>query len=119
MATIRIRTETTPVSQAAGNDYTLPEIAGHIAHFTDDEAKEETEDTINQGNQKYGTDRGNILLGECGDDAGKDERREGKVQGYLGSTPGRNLGEEVFPSKVIPNEHGNEASNTVESEPRR
>ena len=45
---IRLRTETPPVSQAACDDYALPEIAGHIAHLANDKAKEQAENTIDQ-----------------------------------------------------------------------
>lgn len=46
---IRLRTESTPVSEAAGNDYALPEVTRYVAHFTDDEARKQAEDTIYEG----------------------------------------------------------------------
>ena len=106
---IRLRTEAAPVSQTAGNDYALPEVTWHVAHLTNDEAKEETEDGIDEGDYESGTDRGNVVLGEGGDDAGEYERREGEVECDLGGTPCRYLGEKILPSEIIPGEHGDKA----------
>ena len=44
-----LRTEITPISQTAGNDYALPEVTRHVAHFTDYEAEEQTEESVNEG----------------------------------------------------------------------
>jgi hypothetical protein len=44
---MRLRTEIAPVSQAAGDDYALPEVTWHIAHLPDDETKEQAEHSVN------------------------------------------------------------------------
>ena len=69
---MRLRTETTPISQAAGDDYALPEVTWHVAHLTDDEAKEQTEESVDECDYEGGTDCGNVVFGERGDDAGED-----------------------------------------------
>ena len=109
VAEIRLRTEAAPVSQTAGDDYALPEVTWHVAHLANDEAKEQTEDGIDEGDYESGTDRGNVLFGERGDDAGEYERGEGEVERDLGGTPCRYLGEKIFSSEIIPGEHGDEA----------
>lgn len=44
----RLRTETTPISQTTGNDYALPKVTRDVADLTDDKAKKQTEDAIDE-----------------------------------------------------------------------
>jgi hypothetical protein len=109
LGVIRLRTEVAPVSQTAGDDYALPEVTWHIAHLTDDEAEEQTENGIDEGDYKSGADCGNVVLGEGGDNAGEYEGRKGEVYCDLGGTPCGDLWKKIFPSKIIAHEHGDEA----------
>lgn len=87
----------------------MPEVTRYVADLTDDKAKEEAEEAVGKCNQERGTYRGYVVLCECGNDAGEDERGNGEVHGDLRGTLGRNLGKKVFSSKTIANEHGEEA----------
>lgn len=79
----RLRTETTPVSQTAGDDYALPEVTWHVAHLANDEAKEQTEERIDDGDYESGANCGDVVFGEGRDDAGEYQRGEGEVDSDL------------------------------------
>ena len=91
----------------------MPEVTWHITHLTDDEAKEQTKNSIDERDYESGTDCGHIILGERGDDAGEDQRRKGEVDCDLGGTLRRDLGKKICPSKIIPDKHGDEAESSV------
>ena len=79
MSGAQLRTEVTPVSQTACDDYALPEVPRHVANFADDQAKKQAEDAVDKRDQECGPNRRRIVLGECRNDVGEDQSGERKV----------------------------------------
>ena len=96
-----ILTQVSPVAHASQDNDPLPEIAGHIAYFTDDVSSGKAYGLVRERGEEQRPQSLHIIRRERGDDAREDERWQRHVHRHLRRASCGGLGEEVHPRQHI------------------